>query len=98
MQLEVKDVKKVAELARLEFTEAETEHFTDQLAKIVNFVEHLNEVDTAGVEEMAHPLDVHSVLRVDEQREGLSREQALVNSPSHDDGFFLVPPVMARKT
>ena len=92
------DVEKVAALARLEFTEDEVQEFTQQLGKIVVLVEELNEVDTEGVEEMAHPLDVHTVLRDDAQRSGLSREQALANSPSSDGDFFLVPPVLGRNS
>lgn len=90
------DVRKVAKLARLEFSDAELSQFTVQLGNIVSFVEQLSAVDTTGVEPMAHPLEVHSVLRADVQRDGLSRERALSNAPEHDDEFFLVPPVMAR--
>ncbi|OYW17790.1 MAG: aspartyl/glutamyl-tRNA(Asn/Gln) amidotransferase subunit C [Planctomycetales bacterium 12-60-4] len=96
MSLTPEDVKKVAVLARLEFSESEIAVFTEQLGKIVAFVEQLSEVRTEGVEAMAHPLDVHSVLRADKLRPGLSREAALSNSPNHDDTCFLVPPVMAR--
>lgn len=92
------DVEKVALLARLEFPEAEIGEFTEQLGRIVAFVERLNEVATDGIEEMAHPLDVHSVTRADNLQASLTRQQALVNSPNHDDESFLVPPVMARKT
>ena len=97
MSLTLEDVKKVAVLARLEFSDSELAIFTDQLGKIVEFVEQLSQVPTDGIEPMAHPLDVHSVLRADEQRLGLTREAALSNSPNHDDSCFLVPPVMARK-
>jgi aspartyl-tRNA(Asn)/glutamyl-tRNA(Gln) amidotransferase subunit C len=98
MQLTRNDVQKVATLARLDFSEAELELFTTQLGNIVDFVEQLGEVDTTGVEPLAHPLEIHSVLRPDERRAGLSREAALSNSPSHDDACFLVPAVMARKS
>ncbi len=91
------DIKKVAGLARLEFSEIELEQFTEQLSKIVSFVEQLNEVQTDGVEPLAHPSEIHSVLRADEQRDGLTRESALANSPNQNGEFFLVPPVMARK-
>ncbi|MDX1926127.1 MAG: Asp-tRNA(Asn)/Glu-tRNA(Gln) amidotransferase subunit GatC [Pirellulaceae bacterium] len=97
MQLTTEDVKKVAVLARLEFSESELAVFTEQLGNIVAFVEQLSQVATEGIEPMAHPLDVHTVLRTDELRPGLSREAALSNSPNHDDTCFLVPPVMARK-
>ncbi len=96
MNLSQDDVRAVAVLARLEFSDDELVEFTSQLGSIVTFVEQLGEVDTEGVAEMAHPLDVHSVLRVDQLRDGLTRGAALANSPSHDEEFFLVPPVMAR--
>ena len=97
MSLTPEDVKKVAILARLEFSESEIAVFTEQLGNIVAFVEQLSQVPTDGIEPMAHPLDVHSVLRADELTPGLSREAALRNSPNHDDTYFLVPPVMARR-
>lgn len=90
------DVRKVAKLARLEFSDAELSQLTEQLGNIVSFVEQLSAVDTTGVEPLAHPLEVHTVLRADVQRDGLTREQALANAPQHDDEFFLVPPVMTR--
>ena len=94
--LTVDDVRKVANLARLEFSDSELVHFTDQLGKIVAFVEQLDEVDTSGVTPLAHPLEIHTVLRQDKHLPGLSREAALANAPNQDHEFFLVPPVMAR--
>lgn len=96
MQLSRDEIQKVAALARLEFAEDELEAFAEQLGNIVTFVDQLSEVDTDGVEEMAHPLDVHSVVRPDVPSAGLSREEALANSPSHNGEFFQVPPVMSR--
>ncbi|MEZ6136084.1 MAG: Asp-tRNA(Asn)/Glu-tRNA(Gln) amidotransferase subunit GatC [Pirellulaceae bacterium] len=96
MKLTTDDVKKVAELAKLEFTAQELERFTDQLGRIVELVEQLGEVDTTGVEPMAHPLDVHTALRDDQLRTGLTHQAALANSPKHDGEFFLVPPVLTR--
>ena len=96
MALSRSDVEKVAALARLDFEPAELETFTDQLGKIVSFVEQLSEVNTEGVEEMAHPLDVHSVLRSDTHCESLPRDKALQNAPNQDGEYFLVPPVFAR--
>ncbi len=90
------DIRKVANLARLEFSDSELAQFTEQLGKIVTFVEQLGEVDTTGVAPLAHPLEIHSVVRADQPREGLSRESALANAPNQDHEFFLVPPVMAR--
>lgn len=96
MQLSRDDVAKVAKLARLEFSSEELDLFTEQLGNIVTFVEQLSEVDTTQVEEMAHPLDLHSVLRADEVTQGLTRDEALANAPARDEECFLVPAVMAR--
>ena len=94
--LDQASVEKVALLARLEFSQQELSEFTEKLGRIVDFVEQLQQVDTTGVEEMAHPLDVHSVLRQDKRAPGLSREQTLANAPSSDEEFFLVPPVLGK--
>ena len=96
MRLERDVVAKVALLARLEFSDADLASFTDQLAGIVEFIEQLNEVPTEGIEPMAHPLDVDSVLRPDAPGPSLQRAAALANAPQHDEECFLVPPVMAR--
>ena len=97
MQLTIDDLRKVAGLSKLEFPEAELAAFAEQMAKIVTFVEQLGEVPTDGVAEMAHPMDVHSVLRADVNRSGLSRDAALRNAPSSDGEYFLVPPVLGKK-
>lgn len=94
--LTVDEIRKVANLARLEFSESELVQFTDQLGKIVAFVEQLGEVDTTGIAPLAHPLEIHSVLRQDKHLAGLTREAALANAPNQDHEYFLVPPVMAR--
>ena len=96
MNLTRDDVKQVAALAKLDFSEVELVEFTSQLGNIVTFVEQLADVETAGIEPMAHPLDVHSATRPDVRVVGLSRQAALANSPKHDGEFFLVPPVMVK--
>ena len=96
MKLTCQDVEKVAALAKLEYSKSEIAAFTEQLGRIVEFVERLSDVPTEGVEPLAHPLDVHSATRLDELQPGLSHEAALANAPSRDEDFFLVPPVMSR--
>lgn len=94
MQVTHQDIVKVAALAKLKLAESEVEIVADKFLRVLDFVAQLNQVDTTGVEEMAHPVDVHSVLRVDEQGHSLSREVALSNAPKSDGEFFLVPPVL----
>ena len=87
-------VKYVAHLARLTFTEEEVEVFAKDLGDIIGFAEQLNELDTDGIEETTHVLDISNVLRKDEVRESLSREDALKNAPSQQDGQVKVPKVI----
>ncbi|MCA9190202.1 MAG: Asp-tRNA(Asn)/Glu-tRNA(Gln) amidotransferase subunit GatC [Planctomycetales bacterium] len=96
MHLTTRDVKKVASLAKLAFSESELAHLTQQLGDIVHFVEQLAEVDTDGILEMTHPLDIHSALRADQVNACLPRKDALANSPNSDGEFFLVPPVLGK--
>jgi aspartyl-tRNA(Asn)/glutamyl-tRNA(Gln) amidotransferase subunit C len=94
MQVTRQDIVKVAALAKLELSESELELVADKFIRVLDFVAQLNQVDTLGVEEMAHPVDVHSVLREDELRPSLPRDVALANAPKSDGEFFLVPPVL----
>lgn len=94
MEITIQDVRKVARLAKLELTAEEAESYTVQLGKIVQFVEQLNSVNTDSVEPIGSVMDLHSVLRDDIVKQGLDRDQALANSPQHDDECFRVPPVI----
>ncbi len=88
------DVEKVSLLARLRFTEAELETLSNELTQIVAYVDQLSEVDTEGVQPMAHPVEMSNVFASDEVKPSLPREQALANSPSHNGRGYLVPPVL----
>jgi aspartyl-tRNA(Asn)/glutamyl-tRNA(Gln) amidotransferase subunit C len=88
------DVRKLALLARLELSDEELAKVRPQLDSILVFVERLSELETDDVEPMTTALDVGNRWRGDIQVPGLSNDQALENSPSHDDQCFLVPPVL----
>jgi aspartyl-tRNA(Asn)/glutamyl-tRNA(Gln) amidotransferase subunit C len=87
-------VRKVAKLSRLELTDAEVEEFTGQLSAILEYVEKMNELDTEGVEPLAHCLAISNVLREDRVRESLGTEAALANAPQRDGEFFKVPKIL----
>jgi aspartyl-tRNA(Asn)/glutamyl-tRNA(Gln) amidotransferase subunit C len=93
-RLNKKDVEHVAHLARLSFSEAELETFTKQLDEIIEFAEQLNELDTENVEPTTHVLEMNNVLREDESRDWLTREEALKNAPAKQDGQVKVPSVL----
>jgi aspartyl-tRNA(Asn)/glutamyl-tRNA(Gln) amidotransferase subunit C len=87
-------VEKIARLARLKLTDDEIDRFTGQLGSVLQYVEMLNEVDTDGVEPMAHAVELTNVLRDDEVTESLPREAALSNAPQTDGKYFLVPQIL----
>ena len=87
-------VRKVAKLARLELSDAEVEEFTGQLSAILGYVEKMNELDTNGVEPLAHCLPISNVLREDCVRESLGTEKTLANAPQRDGDFFKVPKIL----
>lgn len=88
------DVAYVAQLARLHLTAEEQALYQRQLEQILGYVDELKAVDVSGVEPMAHPIPLSNVLRRDERREGLLREEALANAPSVRNQQFVVPKIM----
>ena len=94
MQLGPEDVRKVASLARLKLTDDEIAEFSEQLGQVLGYVEVLNELDVTDVEPMAHAAEVTNVLREDETRPSLPRDEALANAPKTDGQFFQVPQIL----
>ncbi len=86
------EVVHVARLARLALTDEEIERFQQQLSAILEAVGKVSELDLAGVEPTAHPLDVANVYAADEPRPCLPVEEALANAPDREGNFFRVPP------
>jgi len=94
MSVTRKDVDHIATLARLEFSEAEKEHFTHQINEILAYVEKLNELDTSNVEPLSHVIELNNVFREDVVQPSLPQATALQNAPSADDEHFKVPKVI----
>lgn len=94
MSLTRKQVEKVSLLARLRLSEAELDEMTRQLGGILEYMDLLGEVDTEGVEPMAHAVERANVFRDDKIEPSLPREASLANGPSTDDECFRVPAVL----
>lgn len=90
-----KDVKRIAELARLELTADELDLFTRQLGGILAYVEQINALDTTGVPPTSHVLN-RPVDRDDTLQPSLSRKDLLANAPdaAREAGLFKVPRVI----
>ena len=94
MSLTTDDVRRIARLARLEVSDAETEHTRDQLNGILTFIEQLQAVDTSGVTPMAHAVDVVQRLRPDAVTETDRRQAFQKVAPETEAGLYLVPQVI----
>ena len=94
MKISEDEVKHIANLARLKFTDSEVTKFTNDLASIVEFADELNEIDVTDVKPTAHILDIHNVFRKDETHESYDREKLLQNAPTKAAGCISVPQVV----
>jgi aspartyl-tRNA(Asn)/glutamyl-tRNA(Gln) amidotransferase subunit C len=92
------DVEKIAELAKLELTGAETESFTEQLSAIIGYIDKLNELDARDADLMSHcPTaddDTDHARRDDQARPSLGQQLATENAPDAEAGYFKVPKVI----
>ena len=89
-------VDKLAHLSRLEFNTAEKSELKNDLQRMISFVDKLNELDLTGTEPLLHMSEEVNVLRQDEVKGSISREDGLKNSPEYDDKFFIVPKVIKK--
>jgi len=94
MSLDKADVEKIAHLARLAIDEGDIPEYARNLTNILDLVEQMNAVDTAGVTPMAHPLEVAQRLREDQVTETDQREAFQACAPSVEAGLYLVPQVI----
>jgi aspartyl-tRNA(Asn)/glutamyl-tRNA(Gln) amidotransferase subunit C len=94
MSLTEEQVRWVANLARLELTSAELEAMTGQLNRIVEYVGQLQQLNTDGVEPLAHALEIVNIFRPDEPQPSLSVDEALANAPRRSGDFYAVPAVL----
>ena len=96
MSLSADEVRKVADLARLEISDVELEIMARQLSAIVDYINQLQQLNTDGIEPMAHALDVHDVFRDDVPGQSLAPDEALTNAPARKNDFYRVPPVFGE--
>jgi aspartyl-tRNA(Asn)/glutamyl-tRNA(Gln) amidotransferase subunit C len=90
------DVAHVARLARLALSDEELDRYTDQLAQVLAHAADVAALDLTGVRPTAHPLPVTNVLRPDEPRPGLDRDEVLAAAPEVEDHRFKVPRIVGE--
>lgn len=87
-------IRHIALLGRIELTDEQAATLGQQFAEILAYVDKLQELDTDGVEPMAHALDVRNVLAEDKPGESLPSSEALANAPDRDGDLYKVPKVI----
>ena len=94
MKISEEEVRHVAELSKLSFSEAETSEFATTLSKIVDMVELLNEVDTDGVPVTTTMADRKTVMREDVAVAGDDRAELFKNLPQSENYYIKVPAIL----
>ncbi len=95
-RLDRAEVAHVAALARLALSDEELDRFTGQLAEVLDHAADVASLDLAEVDPTAHPLAVANVLRSDDPRPCLDRDEILGQAPDVEDHRFKVPPIVGE--
>ena len=88
------EVKKVAQLARLELNENEINQHAEQLEKILEYIKQLEKINTEDVPCTTRAIEVVNVLRKDDKRNYENSEEILDLAPSRENKFFKVPKII----
>ena len=97
MSVTLKEIERIAALARLSFSDAEKERLTSELNEILSYMETLNSVDTTGVEPLSQMIPLTNVFREDAAKPSGLREEMLRNAPDRTEEFFRVPKVLGDR-
>lgn len=94
MQVDEKTVRRIARLARIKITDAEARGLEKELTQILEWVEQLDEVDTANVEPMTRVVAQQLKTREDKVTDGEMADAVTANAPMTEDHFYVVPKVV----
>ena len=96
MSVTIKDVEKIATLAKLKFDGEELERLKGDMNQILGYIDSLNELDLADVEPLENINEIENVLRKDEPTDCITTEEALKNAPARTGKYFKVPKVLDK--
>jgi len=97
MEVNKQLVEKIATLSKLEFDEQSKEEIRKDLERMIGFVDKLNEINTDHVEPLIYVTDEVNVLREDEVKQVITKEEALSNAPQKDSDYIKVPKVIKKQ-
>ena len=87
-------VRYVARLSRLALSQAEEEEFTNQLSRILDYVEKINELNTDDVEPIYHSVELKNVFREDGVKPSLPQKELERIAPEFEKGMVVVPKII----
>ena len=93
-EITIEDVKKVAGLSKLSFSDKELTDFNEQFKKIIHFFEKISELDTENVQPTTHAVEKSNVTRVDEVGKSMDNDEISKVAPKFANGSILVPKVI----
>lgn len=96
MEVNKQLVDRIATLSKLEFDEQSKEAIRQDLERMIGFVDKLNEVNTEGIEPLIYVNDEVNILREDEVKQIITKEEALSNAPTKDSDYIKVPKVLKK--
>ncbi len=96
MEINKDIINKLADLAKLDFTEEEKVHLEKDMSQIISFFEKMNEVNTDNVEPLIFMTDEENILRADEPKHVITHQEALLNAPAKDSDYFKVPKFLDK--
>ena len=94
MKLSREEVQRVAVLARLRLTPEEQSSLTDELDRILGYMDKLNQLDTTDVDPFSHAANITNTLREDRVTNRPNADALLANAPDRDGTFFKVPKII----
>ena len=97
MSITIQEVKKLARLSRLEFSDAEAERFLGEFDAILQQVDAINKVDVSGVDLFCDTVDADTQLRADEVKPSLPAADIIKNAPSAEGTAFWVPVTVVEE-
>lgn len=89
-------VDNLSNLSKLSFNEQENIAIKSDLEKMIGFIEQLQKIDTTGIQPLQHISAATNILREDELKGSVTKQEALKNAPKTDGNYFTVPKVIKR--
>ncbi|MCC7120028.1 MAG: Asp-tRNA(Asn)/Glu-tRNA(Gln) amidotransferase subunit GatC [Gammaproteobacteria bacterium] len=94
MSIDAADIEGIARLARIRIEPADITRHAAELSRILTYVDQMNEIDTTGVDPLAHAIDAVATLRADVVTEVVDRDLLQAGAPRVEGGYYLVPRVI----